>query len=179
MGSNDRSRVDELILKHARKSPEEISALVGGVGAEWVAERRSELLSAKDTLTLAEQEVLLLEELAALKDTMLDMLEHAKTEVFDNGGNIEGFASVARVTNSIMKDIGTRLDQRKKVVTTDIERITSAQGQLLGSVVDIAVGHLLSTLKQMYPDTSDAELDLILTDGMRKAKGVLNERVSE
>lgn len=179
MGSNDRSRVDELILKHARKSPEEISQLVGGVGAEWVAERRSELLSAKDTLTLAEQEVLLLEELAALKDTMLDMLEHAKDKVFNDGGNIEGFASVARVTNSIMKDIGTRLDQRKKVVTTDIERITSAQGQLLGSVVDIAVGHLLSTLKTMYPDTSDAELDLILTDGMRKAKGVLNERVSE
>lgn len=179
MGSNDRSRVDELILKHARKSPEEISALVGGVGAEWVAERRSELLSAKDTLTVAQQEVLLLEELDAVKDTLLEVLEHAKTEIFENGGKVEDFASVARVVNQSLKEIGTRLDQRKKVVTTDIERITSAQGQLLGSVVDIAVGHLLSTLKRMYPDTSDSELDLILTDGMRKAKGVLNERVSE
>jgi hypothetical protein len=179
MGSNDRSRVDELILKHARKSPEEISALVGGVGAEWVAERRSELLGAKDTLTVAQQEVLLLEELDAVKDTLLEVLEHAKTEIFENGGKVEDFASVARVVNQSLKEIGTRLDQRKKVVTTDIERITSAQGQLLGSVVDIAVGHLLSTLKTMYPDTSDAELDLILTDGMRKAKGVLNERVSE
>lgn len=176
---NERSRVDELILKNARKAPDEIASLLGGVTPAWVAERRSELLSAKDTLTVAQQEVLLLEELGALKDTMLDMLEHAKTEVFDNGGNIEGFASVARVTNTIMKDIGTRLDQRKKIVTTDIERITSAQGQLLGSVVDIAVGHLLSTLKTMYPDTTDAELDLILTDGMKKAKGVLSERVSE
>lgn len=176
---NERSKADALILKHARKSPDEIAALIGGVTPEWAAERRSELLSAKDTLTVAQQEVLLLEELGSLKDTMLDMLEHAKDKVFNEGGNIEGFASVARVTNTIMKDIGTRLDQRKKIVTTDIERITSAQGQLLGSVVDIAVGHLLSTLKTMYPETSDAELDLILTDGMKKAKGVLSERVSE
>lgn len=176
---NERSKADALILKHARKSPDEIAALIGGVTPEWAAERRSELLSAKDTLTVAQQEVLLLEELGSLKDTMLSVVEHAKDQVLKEGGDVNAFAAVARAASTAMKDIGARLDQRKKVVDADLERIHAAHARVMISAIREALGETESVMVEAYPDMDGGALREAFARALPAAMKRIDKEVAE
>ena len=151
-----RSAMDSRLLSLARKSPEEIAELTG-LDARFVAERISQLLESRDWLSDRQEERLLLIEAASLKDRAFAALD-----------GVEGseFAQVANVVLRSLKLVGERLDARRKLVDSDLERLTSAHARMFGEAFDAALSHVVSVLGEGV----DPELvDAAVADGLRPA----------
>lgn len=168
MGSElvNRSAIDAKLLSLARKSPQEISDLTG-LDAKFVAERISQLLESRDWLSDRQQERLLLEEIADLKDLVMERVKFADEK---------DFAGVANVALRTLKLISERLDARRKLVDADIESITAAQARVFGRAFNLALEHVVDVLGADV----DAELvDATVADGLRKAARSLESNVAE
>lgn len=169
MGSeltSNRSAIDAKLLSYARKSPEEIAELTG-LDAKFVAERISQLLESRDWLSDRQQERLLLEEIADLKDMVMDRVRFADEK---------DFAGIANVALRTLKLISERLDARRKLVDADIESITAAQARVFGRAFNLALEHVVDVLGADV----DAEIvDATVADGLRKAARSLESNVAE
>lgn len=164
--SSSRSAIDGKLLSLARKSPEEIAELTG-LDAKFVASRISELLESRDWLSDRQQERLLLEEIADLKDMIMERVRFADEK---------DFAGVANVALRTLKLISERLDARKKLVEADINEISVAQARVFGKAFDLALGHVVKVLgEDVDPDLVDATV----RDGLKMAARSLESNVSE
>ena len=164
--SSNRSAIDGKLLSLARKSPEEIGELTG-LDAKFVASRISELLESRDWLSDRQQERLLLEEIADLKDMVMERVRFADEK---------DFAGVANVALRTLKLISERLDARKKLVEADISEISAAQARVFGKAFDLALEHVVSVLgSDVDPDLVDATV----RDGLKMAARSLESNVSE
>jgi len=168
MGSelSSRSAVDGKLLSLARKSPDEIADLTG-LDARFVAERISQLLESRDWLSDRQQERLLLEEIADLKDMIMERVRFADDRDFPN---------VANVALRTLKLISERLDARKKLVDVDIESISAAQARLFGSAFDLALSHVVEVLGS---DVDPELVDATVRDGLKLAARKLESSVAE
>jgi hypothetical protein len=162
-----RSAIDSRLLSLARKSPVEIAELTG-LDAGFVASRISELLESRDWLSDRQQERLLLEEVADLKDVVLGRLHSADDR---------DFAGVANVALRSMKLISERLDARKKLVEQDIQSITAAQARVFARAFDLALGHVVSSFKALDEVPDDGTVDMIVGDALRLAARSLESSV--
>ena len=166
MGSelSSRSAMDGKLLSLARKSPEEISELTG-LDARFVAERISQLLESRDWLSDRQQERLLLEEIADLKDLVMERVRFADEK---------DFAGVANVALRTLKLISERLDSRRKLVDADINEITAAQARVFGRAFNLALEHVVSVLGDgVEPEIVDATV----ADGLKRAAASLESSV--
>jgi hypothetical protein len=167
MGSelvSNRSAIDAKLLAYARKSPEEIAELTG-LDARFVAERISFLLESRDWLSDRQQERLLLEEIADLKDMVMDRVKFADEK---------DFAGIANVALRTLKLISERLDSRRKLVDADIESITQAQARVFGKAFNLALEHVVGVLGSGFePEVVDATVQ----DGLRRAAKSLESSV--
>lgn len=154
--STNRSAIDGKLLSLARKSPEEIAELTG-LDAKFVASRISELLESRDWLSDRQQERLLLEEIADLKDMIMERVRFADEK---------DFAGVANVALRSMKLISERLDSRRKLVDEDIQSITQAQARIFGRAFDSALSHIVGILGE---DIDPEIIDATVRDGLKKA----------
>jgi hypothetical protein len=169
MSSVERSAVDSKLLSLARKSPAEIADLTG-LDSGFVAARISELLESRDWLSDRQEERLLLEEVAELKDLVMDALR--------SSADGKEFAANASVALRTLKLIGERLDSRRKLVDADISEITAAQARLFGRAFDRALGFLVSQMKLSDELPDDETVDLWVADGLRLAARELDSHVS-
>jgi hypothetical protein len=164
-----RSSLDAKLLSLARKSPEEIADLTG-LDARFVAERISQLLESRDWLSDRQQERLLLEEIADLKDMIMERVRFADEREF---------AGVANVALRTLKLISERLDARKKLVDVDIESITQSQARLFGKAFDLALGYVVDSFKALEEVPADEDVDVIVREGLKRAAAELERNVSE
>ena len=156
--------MDGKLLSLARKSPEEISELTG-LDARFVAERISQLLESRDWLSDRQQERLLLEEIADLKDLVMERVRFADEK---------DFAGIANVALRTLKLISERLDSRRKLVDADINEITAAQARVFGRAFNLALEHVVSVLG----DGFDSEIvDATVADGLKRAAASLESSV--
>ena len=156
--------MDGKLLALARKSPEEIAELTG-LDARFVAERISQLLESRDWLSDRQQERLLLEEIADLKDMVMDRVRFADEK---------DFAGIANVALRTLKLISERLDSRRKLVDQDIESITQAQARLFGKAFNLALEHVVKVLGE---DVDPEIVDATVQDGLKKAAKSLESSV--
>jgi hypothetical protein len=164
-----RSAMDAKLLSFARKSPEEIAELTG-LDARFVAERISELLESRDWLSDRQQERLLLEEIADLKDMILERVRFADDK---------DFAATANVALRTLKLISERLDARKKLVDLDINTIQAAQARLFGKAFDLALGYVVDSFKALEEVPAEEDVDVIVREGLKRAAVELERNVSE
>ena len=167
MGSeleSNRSAIDSKLLSLARKSPDEIAELTG-LDSRFVAERISQLLESRDWLSDRQQERLLLEEIADLKDMVMDRVRFADEK---------DFAGIANVALRTLKLISERLDARRKLVDADIESITQAQARVFGKAFNLALEHVVDVLGA---DVEPEIVDATVQDGLRRAAKSLEASV--
>lgn len=162
--SSNRSAIDGKLLSLARKSPDEIAELTG-LDARFVAERISQLLESRDWLSDRQQERLLLEEIADLKDMVMDRVKFADEK---------DFAGIANVALRTLKLISERLDSRRKLVDADINEITAAQARVFGKAFDLALSHVVTVLGE---DADPDIVDATVRDGLKKAAKSLESSV--
>jgi hypothetical protein len=163
-----RGAVDSKLLSLARRSPEEISE-VTGLDARFVAERISQLLESRDWLSDRQQERLLLEEIADLKDEVM-----ARMRVADE----KDFAQVANVALRTLKLISERLDSRRKIVDADINEITGAQARIFGKAFDLALSYVVTNFKSLEEVPASEDVDVIVREGLKLAAAELERNVA-
>jgi len=163
-----RGAVDSKLLSLARRSPEEISELTG-LDARFVASRISELLESRDWLSDRQQERLLLEEIADLKDEVM-----ARMRVADE----RDFAQVANVALRTLKLISERLDSRRKLIDADINEITAAQARVFGKAFDLALAYVVDSFKALEEVPAEEDVDVIVREGLKRAAVELERNVS-
>jgi hypothetical protein len=160
-----RSAMDSKLLSLARKSPAEIAELTG-LDAKFVAARVSELLESRDWLSDRQQERLLLEEVAELKDLAFDAVR--------SSADAGEFAATANVALRTLKLVSERIDARRKLVDADINEITAAQARVFGKAFDRALSHIVGVLGD---GLDSAVVDAAVADGLRLAVRELDGHV--
>ena len=168
MSEVERSAVDVKLLSMARRSPQEIADATG-LDARFVAERISFLLESRDWLSDRQQERLLLEEVAELKDLVMDAVR--------SSADVKDFAATASVALRTLKLVGERLDSRRKLVEADINEITAAQARMFGRAFDRALSFVVDKFKavEVLPDSE--VVDAWVADGLRLAVRELDSHV--
>ena len=169
MGDLERTDLDERLLSLARRSPAEI-AEVTGLEAGYVAERIAYLLDSKDWLTDRQEERLLLIEAASLKDKAFSMLEDVGPQEF---------AGVANVVLKSLRLVSERLDARRKLVDSDIEKITAAHAKLFAQAFDAALQYIVAGFKAFEGVPSDEDVDDLVEQGLKRAGAVLDANLFE
>jgi hypothetical protein len=168
MSEVERSAVDGRLLAMARRSPQEIADATG-LDARFVAERISYLLESRDWLSDRQQERLLLEEVAELKDLVMDAVR--------SSGDAKDFAATASVALRTLKLVGERLDSRRKLVEADINEITAAQARMFGKAFDKALSHVVERIKSVEVLPEPEHVDAWVADGLRLAVRELDSHV--
>jgi len=169
MGDLERSDLDERLLSLARRSPAEIAELTG-LDAGFVAERVAYLLDSKDWLTDRQEERLLLIEAASLKDRAFAMLEDVGPQEF---------AGVANVVLKSLRLVSERLDARRRLVDSDIEKITAAHAKVFAQAFDAALQFIIAGFKAFEGVPDDADVDALVEQGLRRAGAVLDANLFE
>lgn len=164
----ERSAVDAKLLSMARRSPQEIADATG-LDARFVAERISFLLESRDWLSDRQQERLLLEEVAELKDLVMDAVR--------SSGDGRDFAATASVALRTLKLVGERLDSRRRLVEADINEITAAQARMFGRAFDRALSYLVERFKGVDELPEPELVDGWVADGLRLAVRELDSHV--
>jgi hypothetical protein len=134
-----------------------------------VASRISELLESRDWLSDRQQERLLLEEIADLKDEVM-----ARMRVADE----RDFAQVANVALRTLKLISERLDSRRKLIDADINEITAAQARVFGKAFDLALAYVVDSFKALEEVPAEEDVDVIVREGLKRAAVELERNVS-
>ena len=154
--------IDEKILALADShSPVEIAARLGGVlSAKAIAARITELLKARDWLTLAQQD-----QLITLRMKRIAAEFEGKYLDKDN----------ATVLLRYLKEIGNRLDKRSAATSMDLDRLYGNQGKIMARAYAIALDHM----KTQFGDVIDSdEWDAAARDGLLHAEAELAEHES-
>lgn len=153
MAANEHERrnvADRLLLRYARKSPNEIEELTGIPALEAKA-RIDEILSARDHLTLRQEEVLILEEMAELIHESRDRMQNATDR---------DYATIANVALRGMTTALSRIEAAKKAVKIDVSKITEGQARVFTRIFDVGYKTILNELANKYEIPAEVVLDL-------------------
>jgi len=165
----ERTNLDEKLLSLARKSPQEIADLTG-LEPKYIAERIAYLLDSKDWLNDRQEERLLLIEAGALKDRAFSMLQDVGPQEF---------AGVANVVLKSLRLVSERLDARRKLVDSDIQKITAAHAKIFAQAFDVALAYIVAGFKAFEGVPSDEEVDDLVEQGLKRAGSVLDANIFE
>ena len=165
----ERTNLDDKLLSLARKSPTEIAEATG-LDAGYIAERIAHLLDSKDWLTDRQEERLLLIEAADLKDRAFGML---------NDVGPQEFAGVANVVLKSLRLVSERLDARRKLVDSDIQKITASHAKIFATAFDAALQYIIAGFKAFDGVPSDDEVDDLVEQGLRRAGSILDANLFE
>jgi hypothetical protein len=86
---------------------------------------------------------------------------------------------VANVVLKSLRLVSERLDARRKLVDSDIDRITAAHAKMFAEAFDAALRFIVAGFKAFDGVPSDADVDDLVEQGLRRAEGVLNEHIFE
>lgn len=136
--------LNKLLLRHARKSPNEIEVLTG-IPANEVAERLTELLDNRDYRDDLMEERLLLAEVAMLVDDIRTRMNRFSVED-------EGWASMARVQLQAIKTMLEQLDKRRKAVDGKLSALTQQQALLMAEAIRLSQERAVLNIQRKYPE---------------------------
>jgi hypothetical protein len=163
-----RSALTEKLLKHARKSLQEV-AQITGLDVRLVAEKYAKLFEDRGWMTDRQEERLLIIELGDLLADAKDRLENAEDK---------DYASIAKIVLSGLTLMANRFDNRKKLVEEDINLITQANARLFGSAYEIAVMEIAEGVMALTNDISFEDVMSLARSGLDKAKTMLEANVN-
>ena len=137
-----RSLVDEMLIRHARKSPEEIEEKTG-IPAREAMERLAQLLAQRDWMTERQEEKLLIQEMGDLIDDTRDRMDHASEQYYSDIANValRGFEA-----------IGKRMDARAAITEMEMAEITRIQAEVYIDTLDKTVQKTIEYIAEVYPD---------------------------
>lgn len=158
-----------ILIRNAHLSPNEIAEATGFDPIEAM-QRLQELLDSRDWLSQRRQEQLLIIEMQDLIQDARDRLANADDE---------HYAAMANVVLRGMKEVGLRMDARRKLIDMDINQITAAHGQLFGSAFDVALKHIVGTLVEENPVIEPARVRELQREGMLLARAKLEESMED
>lgn len=167
-----RSALDELLIRHARKSPEEIEEKTG-IPAREAMERLGQLLAARDWMTERQEEKLLIQEMGDLIDNTRDRMEHASEQYYSDIANValRGFEA-----------IGKRMDARAAITEMEMAEITRIQAEVYIDTLDKLVQKTIEYIAEVYPDMP-AELEAAIVAGfqrnLQEAYNEVKERIRD
>lgn len=148
MAQEGLGRVDREILRGAKsgKSFKEISAMTGNVvSAVDVGNRLMDILEARNPLTEAQREMLLLDDMHALREVLVERAVEFKD------------LSAAPALSRVLRDIGTRIDKRSAATKMDLNTLYGNMGQLMAHAYDIALSYMKGALRsEIDPEVWDA-----------------------
>ena len=154
----ERSALDELLLRNARKSPEQIEA-VTGIPAEQAMERLAFLLRSRDWMTEKQEKRLLLIELGDLIDGVKERMEHASEQYY---------ADTANVALRGYEQIGKRLDAQTAITEEEMAEITRVQAEVYIDTLREVVSMTIDYVAEAYPDM-DVELEAAINAGFQRS----------
>ncbi|NBT47764.1 MAG: hypothetical protein EBT07_08080 [Actinobacteria bacterium] len=169
MPRSEVSLLDETLLRAAAagKSGEEIERLTGIPAAQAVVHVKN-LLARRDVWSDVEQRQLLVHELNVLKDSLLK-----------NAVELQDPTS-ARLLLQTLQELGRRLDSQKSSLDADVLRLSEYQQGVMLRAMDAALSFAKRELKEKYPSVSVDELDVLVGEGLLRAKAeLLAESVSD
>lgn len=152
-----RSALDELLIRNARKSPEEIEEITG-VPAEQAMERLGELLRARDWMTERQEEKLLILEMSDLIDDTKKRLEYVSEQYYSDTANValRGYEA-----------IGKRMDARAAISEAEMQEITRLQAEVYIDTLNKTVQKTIEYIAQVYPDM-DPKLEEAIIAGFQR-----------
>lgn len=153
----ERSALDELLIAHARKSPEKIEA-VTGIPAEQAMERLAHILRSRDWMSERMEERLLIIELGELIDDVKKRLENVSEQYYSDTANValRGYEA-----------IGKRMDTRLAITEMEMSQITRVQAEVYIETLNELIQQTIQYVSEVYPDM-DLELEEAITAGFQK-----------
>lgn len=140
----DSPALNRLLLRNARRSPNEIAAMTG-IPAEEVAERLSVLLDNRSWRDDLMEEKLLLADAADLMANIRERLDRL-------GMDDEAWFSGARVQLQVIKVLLEQLADRRKAVDGKLSSLTMEQAQDFAATIKMAHDIMMTALERKYPD---------------------------
>lgn len=137
-----RTASEQLLLRYARLSPEEIEDKTG-IPAHEAMSRLADILRTRDWMTDRMEERLLLIEMSDLITDVRDRMDSAAPEFF---------ADIANVALRGYEAVSKRLDARRKLTEDDIAEISRAQGEMMMEAIRLAVDMTVEYMSEVHPD---------------------------
>lgn len=152
-----RSALDEMLLRNARKSPEEIEAKTG-IPAREAMERIAHLLSARDYMTERMEEKLLILEMGDLIDETRTRMETVSEQYYSDTANValRGYEA-----------IGKRMDARAAITEQEMAEITRIQAEVYIETLNRLVSKTVDYIAEVYPEM-DTQLEEAIVSGFQK-----------
>lgn len=153
-----RSALDEMLLRNARKSPEEIEAKTG-IHAREAMERIAHLLSARDYMTERMEEKLLILEMGDLIDETRSRMETVSEQYYSDTANValRGYEA-----------IGKRMDARAAITEQEMAEITRTQAEVYIETLNRTIQKTLDYVAEVFPDM-DPQLEAALISGFQRS----------
>jgi len=162
--------VDKILLRGASsgKSPEELSALTGGViKPAKAAQRVRDILSSRDWLSILEKKQLLVDDMMALKDVLYE-----KAVTYEEGG---AAGDLIKVLTTMQR----MLSEEKVDLTEAMTQIRKAHAQMMIAAIRIALERSMLELEKRYPDVPGSELVEIFQLALPEAVAEVESRVKD
>lgn len=152
-----RSAMDELLIRNARKSGEELEEITG-IPARQALERLGFLLRSRDWMTERQEERLLILELSDLIDDVKKRLENVSEQYYSDTANValRGYEA-----------IGKRMDARLAVTEAEMAEITRVQAEMYIETLNEVVQATIEYVAEVYPEM-DPELETALVTGFQR-----------
>lgn len=152
-----RSALDELLIRHARKSPQEIEEKTG-VPAREAMERLGHLLTARDWMTERQEEKLLIMEMGDLIDETRVRMETVSEQYYSDTANValRGYEA-----------IGKRMDARAAITEMEMAEITRTQAEVYIETLNRTVQKTIEYIAEVYPDM-DPRLEEAIVAGFQR-----------
>lgn len=163
--------LNRMLMRHARKSPNEIEKLTG-IPADEVAERLTALLDNKGWRDDLMEEKLLLNEVAMLVDDIRERMSRAFVED-------EGWASMARVQLQAIKTLLEQLEKRRKAVDGKLALVTMLQAQLMADAIKVAQDKAIRRIQEKFPDLDTDIIYAEFEEALPEAIALLEGRASD
>lgn len=161
-----RSALDEMLLRNARKSPDQIEQATG-IPAEQAMERLAMLLRTRDWMTEKQEKRLLLIELGDLIDDVKGRLKDVSEQYY---------ADTANVALRGYEQIGKRLDAQTLITEEEMAEITRIQAEVYIDTLREVVSMTMDYVAEVYPDM-DVELEEAINSGFQRNLPLAYEKI--
>ena len=163
--------LNKLLLRHARKSFNEIAELTG-IPPQEVSERLTSLLDDRTWRDDIQEEKLILDDIAGLVDQIRTRMAGANTDD-------EGWASMARVQLQAFKTMLEQLDKRRKALNGELSLITLQQARLMAEAIKIAQERAVLNIEKKYPELDSEVIYAEFEEALPKAVAYLEARADK
>lgn len=163
--------VDKILLRGASagKSPEELSKLTGNtIKPAAAAQRVRDILASRDWLTQVERKQLLIEDLMAVKDKLMQ-------QVLDFNMVKDSASPLIKV----LGEIGKQLDKDKLDIEAALTQIRRAHAEMMLTAIRATLEHTSLELEKRHSAVSRAELSQVFQLALPEAVREIEARVVE